>query len=298
MVSVKSYAKLNISLKVTGVENGYHTLDSVVCSVDKYDVISVKKRKDQKVLVTFTGEYGFVPKVQEETNAYKSAVKFIEAFNVKGVDVTVKRNIPEGSGMGGSSADIAGVLTAMKKLYKLDCDLKPLADSLGSDSGYMLNGGFARLNGRGEIVKPIAVKHNYYFVVIYSKNAVLTKDCFKLYDEDNHGLSNIDIDKVETAVINCDLQTIQAYGGNDLTTPAVKLNGEIEKNMQALKSLSPEVCFMTGSGSTCFSMYKEYEMATWAYSKLKKTYGKKVELLFSVDPSRSTFCDAFFSKKV
>ena len=99
MVSVKSYAKLNISLKITGVSNGYHDLDSVVCSVDKYDLITAKKRKDDKILVSFKGKYGFIPKLQEETLAYKTAKAFIDGAGVKGVELTVYRNIPDGSGM-------------------------------------------------------------------------------------------------------------------------------------------------------------------------------------------------------
>ena len=89
-------------------------------------------------------------------NVY-TAETFKDAFNTNGVDVTVTRNIPTGSGMGGSSADIVGVLKAMQKLFKIDCDLKPIADSLGSDTGYLLTGGFARLYGRGEIVEPLVI---------------------------------------------------------------------------------------------------------------------------------------------
>ena len=294
MVSVKSYAKLNISLKVMEKSNGFHMLDSVVCSVDKFDHITVKKRKDHKILVTFTGKYGFTPKIQEETNAYKAAKLIIDNFNLKGVDVTVKRNIPTGSGMGGSSADIAGVLIAIKKLFKLDCDLKPFADSLGSDAGYMLSGGYARLTGKGEIIKPIKVDKKYYFVVIYSSSGVNTKDCFNLFDSLNLQNLSIDIDGVEKALIDGDLDKIATLGGNDLTIPATKLNSEIDNNLNALKSLSPTVCFMTGSGSTCFSMYSEYELASWAFNKLKKQYGDRVELLYAIDPSNLTFFDNLF----
>ena len=296
MVSVKSYAKLNISLKITGVSNGYHDLDSVVCSVDKYDLITAKKRKDDKILVSFKGKYGFIPKLQEETIAYKTAKAFMDGAGVKGVELTVYRNIPDGSGMGGSSADIAGVLTALKKLYKLNVNVEDLADLLGSDSKFMLNGGFARLQGRGNIIKPLNVNQNYYFIVIYSNIPVTAKESFSLYDELGAYSSSVDIDMVERGVLSGDLEVISKYGGNDLTESSIKLNGEIKRNLSALKDLSPAVCFMTGSGSTCFSMYKEYEMASWAYNKLKRTFGESVELLYSIEPNKPSFFDTLFKK--
>ena len=43
---------------------------------------------------------------------------------------------------------------------------------------------------------------------------------------------------------------------------------------------------MTGSGSTVFSLYDSYEMASWAYSLLKKKFGKSVELLETHNPKR------------
>ncbi len=294
MVTIKSYAKLNIALKITGENGGYHSLDSVVTTVDKFDVITVKKRKDNKILVTFKGKYGFTPKRQADTNAYKSAELFIKEFGVSGVDVIVKRNIPTAGGMGGSSADIAGVLLAMKKLYKIDADIKPLADSLGSDSGYLLEGGFARLKGRGEQVEKLNINQNYYFVVIYEKEGVNTKDCFNLYDQEFAGTSSVDVDGVLGAISVGDLKSLSKFGGNDLYLPAKKLNPDIEKNLQALLILSPDYACMTGSGSTCFSMYNEYEMASWAHSKIKKTYGDRVELLSSFDPTKPSIFSKLF----
>lgn len=289
MVVVKSYAKLNIALKIVGEKDGYHMLDSVVSSVDKFDVITAKKRNDDKILITFTGKYGFTPKCQADTNAYKAVELFMKEFGVKGVDVTVKRNIPTAGGMGASSADIAGVLYALKKLYKVEGDIKPLADKLGSDAGYLLTGGFARITGRGEIVEKLPIDQKYYYVVIYAKSGVNTKDCFAFYDEKFKGLSSVDVDSSIKALSDGDLKALAKVSGNDLYLPASSLNSEINKNLDALKSLSPDYCCMTGSGSTCFSIYKEYEMASWAYFKLKKIYGDRVDILSSFDPEKLSF---------
>ncbi len=293
MVTQKCFAKVNICLKVIGKKGDYHDLESIVMSVDKYDVVSVSKRKDDKILVTFVGPYAVTPKFQEETNAYKAAKLFKETFKTKGVNITVKVNIPSCSGMGGSSSDIAGVLGALKKLFKVNAEMKPLADKLGSDSGYLLSCGFARTQGRGEVVTHLKTEHRYYFVVIYGKNGVSTKECFKLYDESPSKL-DINVDMVEKGIIDGDLSFVQKYAGNDLYASAVKLNPEVEENLNALKELSPELCFMTGSGATCVAMYNHREMASWAKSKLKKKYGHRVEVLSFYNPDALSPFDRLF----
>ena len=141
---VKAYAKINLSLNVYQSENGYHALDSVVTTIDLYDTITVSKRKDDKMNVVMRG-IGEEFLYGENNNAYKAAKLFQQTFATKGADITVIKNIPISGGLGGSSADVAGVLKALKKLYAVEEDVKPLADKLGSDSGYLLTGGFARL---------------------------------------------------------------------------------------------------------------------------------------------------------
>lgn len=295
MVTQKCFAKVNICLKVNGKQGDYHNLESIVMSVDKFDVVTASKRKDDKILITFVGPYAVTPKFQEETNAYKAAKLFKETFNTKGVNITVKVNIPNCSGMGGSSSDIAGVLGAMKKLFKIDAEMKPLADKLGSDSGYLLSCGFARTQGRGEIVTHLKTEHKYYFVVIYSDNGVSTKECFKILDEEfSENMQEINVDMVEKGIIDGDLHFVSKYAGNHLYEPAIKLNPEVEENLNALKELSPELCFMTGSGGTVVAMYNHREMANWAQAKLKKKYGRKVEVLSFYNPDELSALDRLF----
>lgn len=295
--SVKAFAKLNIALNVLGTFNGYHDLDTVVTTVSKYNVIKATKRKDDKVLVSFTGRYGFIPEKQEETNAYKSAKLFINTFKTKGANIEITVNIPNGSGMGGSSVDIAGVLGVLKKLYKVEGDLKPLADSLGSDSGYLLKGGFARLKSRGDEITYFTSELELYFVVIYASSGVNTKDCFEVYDNLNETGIVSDVDKLVEGLKNNDLSCLDNNVNNALYNSAIKLNGEVKKNLEALKSLSPKWCAMTGSGSTVFAIYDSYEMASWAVDKLKKQ-NLNVELLKNYDYKKAKLLDLLFDNLI
>lgn len=295
--SVKVFSKLNIALNVLGASNGYHDLDSVVTTVSKYNVIKATKRKDDKILISFTGKYGFVPNKQEETNAYKSAKLFIDTFKTKGANIEIIVNIPNGSGMGGSSVDIVGVLGVLKKLYKAKGDLKPIADSLGSDSGYLLKGGFARLKSRGEKVEYFSSDLKLYFAVIYAKSGVNTKECFDVYDSLNQTGVVSDIEKLVDGLKNNELSCLDGNVNNALYDSAIKLNGEVAKNLEAIKSLSPKWCAMTGSGSTVFAIYDSYELASWAVDKLKKQ-NLNAELLQSYDYKKANYFDLLFDNLI
>ncbi len=177
-VRVKSYAKINLTLDILGVKDGYHMIDSVVASIDLCDVITAKKRRDDLVSVTMHGE-GSESIEHGDNNAAKAAEAFVKKFETSGADVTVWKNIPMGAGLGGSSADVAGVLNAMAKLYKIDdfAAVKGIADSLGSDCGYMLTGGWARLSGRGEAVKRLDSNLKLVIGLLVPKSGVSTAQC-------------------------------------------------------------------------------------------------------------------------
>ena len=48
-VSIKIPAKINLTLDVLGVTDGFHDIKSLVAYIDVYDTISIKARKDKKI---------------------------------------------------------------------------------------------------------------------------------------------------------------------------------------------------------------------------------------------------------
>ena len=126
---VKAYAKVNLTLDITGEADGFHTLDSLVVTVDLFDQISAKKRKDGKIRVFMHG-LGSETIPPEENNAQRAGEAFTARFKTAGADIAIYKNITVGAGMGGSSADAAGVLNALARLYGIADEraLKELAD--------------------------------------------------------------------------------------------------------------------------------------------------------------------------
>ncbi len=271
-IKVKSYAKINLTLEITGVEGGYHALDSLVASVDIYDLLVLKKRKGALSRITMKGmgSEGIPP---ESNNALKAAEAFSQAFETDGVDITVYKNIPIGAGLGGSSADAVGVLNGMAALYGVTDreKLKALADRLGSDTGYMLDGGFARIRGRGERVERLPLTNTLHLLLICPDTAVSAKECYAAYDTQPKTL-----EYRGCPAADC-IQALQkgrvneggTYLTNDLFRAACSLNSDVGRALLEAESFSPLGACMTGSGSGVFALFETRELCEWAKSRYR-----------------------------
>lgn len=283
-VKIKSYAKINLTLEIAGVENGFHMLDSLVASIDLYDLLVLKKRRDRLSSVTMKGmgSEGIPP---EKNNALKAAEAFSAVFDTCGVDITVYKNIPMGAGLGGSSADVVGVLNGMARLYGVQDRemLKTVADGLGSDTGYMLTGGFARMQGRGEKVTALPLKNQLHLLLICPSTEVAAGACYRKFDELPRTLQ-----WKESATEGCigalrknDLNEGGRYLTNDLFVPALHLNPDVETAYNEAKSFSPLGVVMSGSGSCVYALFETKELCEWAQSRYRgrfRTYVTKTVL--------------------
>ncbi len=277
-LKIKSYAKVNLTLEIVGEEGGYHLLDSLVASVDLFDLIELKKRKDTQNTVKMRG-MGSENIPPEKNNAKKAADAFCQAFGVNGVDITVYKNIPIGAGLGGSSADIVGVINGMAKLYGITdfSALKALADSLGSDTGYMLTGGFARMQGRGEKVTKIDTDATLHFLLLCPNTSVTAGACYKEYDREKpENKCSSQTEECISALLQKNANEVGRYLMNDLFEPATRLCEDVKAAYLQAQSFSPSGVVMTGSGSGVLAMFESRELCEWAKSRYKGEYAAYV----------------------
>ena len=271
-VKIKAYAKINLTLEIKGVEQGYHLLDSLVASIDLHDIITLKKRKDGRSLVTMKG-MGSESIPPEKNNALKAAEAFSEKFGVSGADITIYKNIPLGAGLGGSSADISGVLLGMAKLYGITdfAAIETLADALGSDTRYMLTGGYARMQGRGEKVTPLHISQTLHLLLICPSSSVSAGACYQKYDTLPKTLEwrESQTEACIAALQKNQVNEVGRYLTNDLFVPALHLNEEVERALKEAQSFAPLGACMTGSGSCVFALFESKELCEWAKSRYK-----------------------------
>lgn len=269
VVRLNANAKLNLTLDVTGKENGYHMLDSLVVTVDLSDRIVLKKRKDGRSSVVMHG-MGSESIPPEENNALRAAERFSAAFSTTGADITVYKNIPVGAGLGGSSADAAGVLLGMKHLYGVPDmgAVESLADELGSDTKYLLTGGLARMRGRGEIIEHLPEEPEMHFLLLCPKEGVSSRECYGEYD------------RLQPSYAPCTEEAVRLIRGgmlswaaqlfsNRLYDAAASLCGAVKEAYAEARAFSPLGAAMTGSGSASFALFETRELAEWAKSRYR-----------------------------
>jgi 4-diphosphocytidyl-2-C-methyl-D-erythritol kinase len=209
----------------------------------------------------------------EQNNAVKAAEKFIAAYDTCGVDITVYKNIPMGAGLGGSSADVAGVLNGLKKLFNVTDEegVKRIADSIGSDCGYMLYGGYARIRGRGEKVELLNSRLRLDMCLIIPPTQVATAECYRYFDKlgCKHSPRS---EEVVNALADCDREELGKCLSNALTPPAMHLNDDICKAFDSLKEFAPLGVSMTGSGSCAFALFENEQFCRYALSRYNGKY--------------------------
>lgn len=268
-IKVKARAKINLTLDVLGIEGKYHNISTLVSTIDLHDIIIIKKRKDKRITLTMKGLPVDVATV--DNNAYKACKKFIEKFGTLGVDIVVKKNIPVGGGLGGSSADIAGVLRGLKELFEINESVLPIANELGSDSGYLLSGGYAVLTGRGDKIEQKEIEKQLYLLIITENEQVSAKNSYKTFDKQGKTYkpcTDIALKALESGDNDKFVRTIK----NDLYSASCEILPEIKANLTALKKAGADAFIMTGSGSAVYGLFFEEKQRNLAYKKLLPLY--------------------------
>lgn len=274
-VTEKAFGKINFALNVGEKVGEYHELETLVSTVNLFDKVILYSRKDKKVTLKAAGsvkEYVYNCNPLKD-NAYKAAVAFMEKFSTNGVDIVVEKHIPLSSGMGGSSACISAVLRGMKRLYDIDDDLSELANSLGSDTNFLLKGGCAILRGRGDKVEYLDELPAMKFVAVFPAGGVDVRECFDTFDRLKGGENVENSEKADIEGLAGSLYTDKIKFEeckNMLEKSACNLNGEVKRALDFVRSLSPKATFMTGSGSAVCAFFDYDGLCFWAQEKLAK----------------------------
>ena len=254
-VSIKVFAKLNLMLDIKGImDDGYHSLDMVMESCDLFDEITCEKSQDNEVYMDGV--------LQDEKNTAKKALDILTLAYGYRMKVDIKKHIPMSAGVGGSSADAAGVFFAYGRLYGIEYEyMTKLALSVGSDVVYMMKGGPARVRCKGEIVTPIETFNKRHLVIIQKAEGGSTKDVYKKYDEIGRCIKDTFLDQGQ-----------EFY--NVLTAPAIALYSGIEDSINEMKKHTDKV-FMTGSGSAVCGLFNTKDEAKKALDKIGSEYAFK-----------------------
>ena len=107
---IKSYAKLNLALNVTGKNKSLHKIESIINFINLYDVIWIKEIISSKHIISFNGRFS---KNIYKINTISRLLKLLEEKKIlkdKKFQIKVNKKIPNKSGLGGGSMNAASIL--------------------------------------------------------------------------------------------------------------------------------------------------------------------------------------------
>ena len=257
MIERTAHAKINLALHVTGQrEDGYHLLDSLVVFTSIGDIIRIENSGKQGAPIELSTDGPFSHSVPgDDDNLVKKAASLLYDVESKSlhkpdpVSITLTKNLPVASGIGGGSADAAATLLGLKELWDSPVDLVPIANRLGADVAMCLHSVPLRARGIGEDLTPLSLTEPLNLVLINPQVEVSTPAIFKaLPNKHNTPVAAIEIDSLPPVRNLAELR-------NDLQETARGIKPEIEAVIASITKSGALLTRMSGSGATCFGIY-------------------------------------------
>lgn len=253
--------KVNLALKVIGRRpDGYHDIWSIIVPISIFDRVLLTLDFNGKGLSV---ECNFQDVPLDERNL---AVRALRAYQGVagwpsedwGVRIGLEKNIPVGAGLGGGSADAAGLLMLLNRLnpYPLKDDvLKKVAASVGADVPFFLEGCPCIAEGIGDRLTPLSNIRAYSLVLIKPPFTVSTAWAYGSLE-----LTEMGDFFMKKKVEGGELEVVEVLV-NDLERVTIAKYPVLGDMKRWLMGKGAKGSLMSGSGPTVFGIFDDAETA-------------------------------------
>jgi 4-diphosphocytidyl-2-C-methyl-D-erythritol kinase len=262
-------AKVNLYLHVTGRRaDGYHLLDSLIVFAETGDEIAVAPAGELSLAIDgpFADELGAGP-----DNLVLRAADALRRLTGthSGAAITLTKNLPIASGIGGGSADAATTLSALCYLWKVAPErraLMALATSLGADVPVCLDGRPSLVAGIGDEIATVEGLPPAWLLLANPRVATPTPAVFKARQGAFSSSKPWGASPKDFAQFAARLRSTS----NDMTEAAISVTPAIRDVLVALASLPGcALARLSGSGATCFGLFANERTARAAEASLR-----------------------------
>lgn len=241
-----SYAKINLFLEVTGkLPNGYHKVNTVLSSIDLCDYISYDLSPRGDISFSCNHEELATP----DNLICKIAMHLKDRYRVSaGISIYLDKRIPIAAGLGGGSSNAANCIESLNQLWQLGLstsEMHAIAAEFGSDINFFLQGGCALGENRGEQISPLPFIDIPRILLINPNIPIASSTAYKLIGSLNYKSKSFDPARLSSSCFN------------RLERGIRKAYPIIDKLLVDLSTFGTEVAMMSGSGSTCFGIFKD-----------------------------------------
>jgi len=273
-LSTKAYAKINLHLDVTGrLENGYHTISSIMQQISLYDIISVTRENadsDEKtILITCTEPT--IP-TDRRNIVFKCAAAFFDHFGIGTyrVHIHIDKRIPYAAGLAGGSTDGAAVLKLLPTLFDIPADpplICAIGSKVGADIPFCIAGGTCLAEGIGEKLTPMKRNFHCPILVAIGGEGISTPDAYgridalygsTLSEKSNDFLAFLSSDEIPSSLYNIFESVI------------LPTHTEAREIKDTLLRFGAMCALMSGSGPSVFGLFQTEEQRDIAYLFFEK----------------------------
>jgi 4-diphosphocytidyl-2-C-methyl-D-erythritol kinase len=253
MIELKSFAKINLGLEITGRRaDGYHELRTIFQTINWFDTVRIKENRSGKLQLG--GSRGSV--AWDDTNTVAKAYRLIrenyaDAAN-RGFDIFIEKRVPAGSGLGGGSSNAAAVLLFLNEYLRLQIpfgDLVNMAGAVGADVPFFLVGGTVLAEGIGDKMTRLDDLPERFLGIVIPDIEVSTRHIFSRF-----GLTSASIDsKITKFLESLKFDILE----NDLEAVTFGLFPEIKEIKKKMLDYGCECALMSGSGGAVYCLFQE-----------------------------------------
>ena len=245
VLELRCPAKLNLFLHIIGRRtDGYHLLQSVFQLIDWCDVLTLKPISENEIR-----RINPIAGVPTEEDLVVRAARLLKGFckTDQGAEISLRKIIPIGAGLGGGSSDAASTLIGLNHLWNLHLDIATLSQlglKLGADVPFFIFGQNAFVEGIGERLQAIPLE-TQDFLVIFPNQGIATAEIFQ-DPELTRDHAPITIDRF--------LASPMSFQSNDCQAVAVRNCPEVKQALDWIyKAVPHSAPCMSGSGSSVFA---------------------------------------------
>lgn len=277
-VRVLAPAKLNLYLEILFKRaDGYHELETVMHSIDLSDEFVVERTAGSGIEIAIRG---YPAPVDGSNLIAKAAERYFLVFHRRfGLKIDLQKNIPAGAGLGGGSADAAGMLLA---LHTLDSPattsnsrsdaiaaLTPIAEEIGSDVPFFLTGGTAIARGRGEKIEALSSEQspNFTFVVVFPRVQSPTPLIYKSLTSDLTEHKR-DLHRFLSSLDSATDRRAPPFW-NRLAAPFRRVFPELARLQDSISNETGRAFHVSGSGSALYAVVADAQEGERVRTKLQ-----------------------------
>ena len=247
-------AKVNLHLGIHPGrdERGYHRADSIMIPLELGNGLVIERAEAPEAV--------FEPALSipvEKSVVYRAVDAFERTFT-PGCSwrASVTRLTPGSAGLGSSSADAGAVLRELARIADVPSDDKRLvaiAQSLGADVAFFLQGSPALLGGVGDVLERTFPHVSMEIALVKPEVGVSTVEAYRAFDE--HPVEPADPSDLAAALDAGDIPAIAAHLANNLAPAAIELAPEVGECLAWLRAQDGVLgAQVTGSGSCSFAI--------------------------------------------